>query len=359
MKSLSLMLLFAAQFYFQKSFAQNSETRENYNGIRSLGMGGADIAVVNDETALLVNPAALGKIRDLYGTVLDPEIEGSANFTDLYSKKAFTDLFRPDLMLPTLLASPDTRFHAKLQLFPSLVVKNFGIGIYAKRLLDARVDSTLTNMQTFYQDDLALVTGFNLKFFGGRVKIGASGKILSRIEIDKAIPVSGTLDIASNASEGVGLAGDVGIILAAPIAWLPTLSAVVRDVGGTKFSAASGVRLTATTRPTAQTQDFDLAAAIFPIHSNFARSSFTIEYKKMQTASSSIDKSRHVHAGYELNLRDSFFFRLGYNQRYWTTGFEMASENLQVQFAYYGEDVGVLGTPQEERRWAWKFAFRF
>ena len=58
------------------------EIRENYNGVRSLGMGGASIAVVNDETALLLNPAALGKLSD-------PEIE---TLTDVFLSTAL-DVF--------------------------------------------------------------------------------------------------------------------------------------------------------------------------------------------------------------------------------------------------------------------------
>ena len=42
------------------------ERRSFYEGVRGRGMGGAQIATVNDETALLVNPAGLGKLRDFY-----------------------------------------------------------------------------------------------------------------------------------------------------------------------------------------------------------------------------------------------------------------------------------------------------
>ena len=72
---------------FAFSSAEARELHEFYNGVRCLGMGGACAAVVNDETALLVNPAALGKLRDYYGTILDPEVESSANSYRLYQEK--------------------------------------------------------------------------------------------------------------------------------------------------------------------------------------------------------------------------------------------------------------------------------
>ena len=39
---------------------------EFYRGVRQMGMGGASIAVVNDETAPLSNPNGLGRLRDYF-----------------------------------------------------------------------------------------------------------------------------------------------------------------------------------------------------------------------------------------------------------------------------------------------------
>lgn len=351
-------LLWVAALLFA-SAVQAQEVRQFYRGARALGMGGAGIAVVNDETALLVNPAGLGKLRDIYGTLLDPEIEGSDNWFNLYKNKSFTAAFSPDQMSPTLQESLGTAYHARATLFPSFVVKNFGIGILGRYTLDARVDETMTEQQTFYQDDLALILGFNFKIWGGRIKLGATGKFLSRIEVDKTLPLTGPLDVKSNASEGAAIGADVGLSLTAPWAWLPTLSMVARDVGGTKFNAGAGLRMTTTERPKPLTQDLDVGLAVFPIHSQSSRSTFTVEYNRVQEASQAVDKTRYAHVGYEFNYGDLLFLRAGMNGRYWTTGFEIASESTQIQFAYYGEDIGTDGHPEEQRRWVWKFVYRF
>lgn len=338
---------------------QTYEVRSFYRGIRSLGMGGAGIAAVNDETALLVNPAGLGKLRDVYGTIIDPEFEGSTNWPAIYTSSAFSNPLTPDSMQAALAASPDTHFHSKVQLFPSFVVRNFGVGIYTKRLLDARVDPTQTNMRVFYQDDMALVLGFNFRLWGGRIKLGATGKIISRIEIDDNLPIADGLTVAGNASEGLGLGIDAGLMLTAPIVWLPSLTAVARDVGGTSFSQMTGVRLTSASQPVRQEQDIDVGFSLSPIHGTRSRSVFTAEYQKISQAAAATDKIRYVHVGYEYNFADLFFLRAGMNQRYWTAGFEFSSENTQIQFAYYGEDIGPDGAPEEDRRWVWKFVFRF
>jgi hypothetical protein len=349
------ILILGIVLFSQISFSQ--EIHENYNGIRALSMGGAAIAVVNDETALLTNPAALGKLRDSYGTILDPELEVNTNANVMYNKSSFNP-FNLQHVKDTTDASRDTYLHAKGQVFPSFVVKNFGIGIFGRRVMDAQMNTTGTALTTYYQDDLSLHLGFNLRFFDGRVKIGAVGKIISRIEIDKVLDPAAPLDLISVASEGVGLGADVGIIMAAPIALLPTLSAVVRDVGGTNFTAGSGLRLKTATQPKKVEQDIDVALALFPI-SGKARSSFTLEYQKITAAATATDKMRYAHLGYELNLSDLLFLRAGMNQRYWTAGFEIASERTQIQLSSYGEDIGTDGNPIEDRRYGFKFSFRF
>ncbi len=339
---------------------QTGEVREFFNGVRSLAMGGASIAVVNDETALISNPAGLGKLRDFYGTIADPEIDASSSLVSKYLKQSFGNPFDPAQVQKTLDASRETPFHTRVQMFPSLVVRNFGIGLFIKSSMDAYMDATGANMQTYYVSDYALLLGYNLRLFDGRVKLGVVGKAISRIEIDKNLSTTGAMDIASNASEGGALGTDVGLTLTAPWTWLPTLSAVVRDVGGTNFTAGSGLRgITTTTRPAKVDQDIDVAFAFFPLHANRSRSSFTVELQKLKAYGLATDKQRYMHVGYEYNYSDLLFFRAGMNQRYWTAGMELASEKTQIQIASYGEDVGIDGTPIEDRRLIFKFSLRF
>ena len=74
MKYLIFSSKFLSYFFviFMGSFANLSlhamERREFYNGVRGLGMGGASVGVVNDETALLLNPAGMGKLRNAFVT---------------------------------------------------------------------------------------------------------------------------------------------------------------------------------------------------------------------------------------------------------------------------------------------------
>ena len=72
----ALTILGAVILYIFAAYSAHAgQNFEFYRGIRQMGMGGASIAVVNDETALLANPAGLGKLRDYIITVADPEVD--------------------------------------------------------------------------------------------------------------------------------------------------------------------------------------------------------------------------------------------------------------------------------------------
>lgn len=337
-----------------------AERRSFYSGARCQAMGGACIAVVNDETALLVNPAALGKLREFYGTLFDPELEVNSNVSGMYSDSAFSNPFDLSNVKGALDKNRGSYYHAKAQVFPSFVGRNFGIGVYGNSLLDATMSTDGSTIDTYYRSDMALALGFNFRMFDGRIKLGVNSKLIDRVEVSNtAVSSSGSLDYKNIGNEGLGLSTDVGLIMSAPWTFLPTISAVLRDIGGTSFNSGSGFRMSTAGRPNLINQDLDVAVAFFPIHSNYVRSSWTLEYRGLLTSDQEPDKSKLIHGGLELNFGDVLFLRAGYNQRYWTAGLELASERFQWQLTSYGEEIGTQSAPKEDRRAILKFAYRY
>lgn len=342
------------------------ERHEGFNGIRGLAMGDTYAATANDETALAANPAALGKLRDFFGTILDPEIDISAKATEMQRTDAFSQPTKLDDVMHSMITSAGTYYHARTQLMPSFVARNFGIGLLMSQTLSG-VATSATQADVFSRNDMGLLLGYNLRLWDGRIKIGFTGKVINRIELNEANFNPGaqalddpTLAAAGKLKEGTGVGGDVGLILTAPWTWLPTLAAVAHDVGGTAYDKSPGLRLPdATTRPDTVSQDLDVGISVSPIHANNVRSVWTLEYKGVLTASNETDKAKLMHFGVETNFGDVFFVRAGYNQRYWTAGVELASERFQFQLASYGEEVGDETAPVEDRRYVMKAVFRF
>jgi hypothetical protein len=337
-----------------------AERYEFYRGIRTLGMGGASVAVVNDETALLVNPAALGKLRDYYITIFDPELElGSQTYS-----VAGTDsinLNNPQKALTKANLHPDKNMHDRYQLFPSVVVPNFGFGLFGKYETDARLNSTTNKFEYNYVNDYAAVFGVDFRLFNGIIKLGANARavnhsVAQKTDID---PTSTNLTLNSMLSEGMGVASDAGIIITAPVAYLPTLAATYRDVGRTTYNYRGGMLHTTSTTPDSTPSTLDGAVSISPILGKRMRSTWTVQYSDAMDAYQEKDTTRRIHGGFELNYADALFLRGGWNQRYWTAGVELSIVNYQFQAASYGEDIGVVGAPIEDRRYVVKFAFRF
>ena len=336
------------------------ERYEFYNGVRMLGMGGAGVATVNDETALLVNPAGLGKLRDHFLTVIDPEVAISSETEEIAGKDLYK-VTEPQDALNFANVNPDRHLHSRGQIFPSFVIPNFGIGLYGRYEVDSEFVSETNKFKYHYTADWAGVLGANLRLLGGIVKLGANARVTNRTQIlrDDIDPASTDLNFKTLASSGLGVASDIGLLATAPISWLPTFGAVYRDIGRTTYSAGDGMFMKTEDRPASTLGTLDLALAIQPIVGRRVRSTWTVEYQDLLTVGDEDDQMRRLHAGMELNFADAFFLRAGMNQRYWTAGFELSMLNYQFQVASYGEDIGTADLPREDRRYVLKFAFRF
>lgn len=343
--------------------ARAGEIYEFYNGARTLAMGGAYVTVVNDETAVFHNPGGLGKLRDPFFTIADPEIDVSANLTDFTRIDNIGDMISAQGLLDTLKTKPGKPFHARYQISPSLVLPNFGLGILAKYKFDAEVDETGTDFRLHYINDLAAAIAYNLRLFDGMVKLGFSGRLVNRVEADTTVPTTTTgLEIKNIAAEGMGLGVDGALILTAPIRYLPSIGAVVRDIGHTSFTMTDGMlHQTGERRPRVEKQKLDVGLSISPILGKRARATLTADIHDLMTEDEDEkeDLMRRFHGGMEINLSDFFFIRAGYNQKFWTAGFEFASERFQLQGTAYGEDIGTPNNPREDRRYVGKFSLRF
>lgn len=332
------------------------EWLEFYNNARTNAMGGAKIAVTSDDTSVFRNPANLGSFRGAYATGLDPELEVSEHFLSNLAATT-TDVSKTKDLL---LLNRDKHYHAKLQLTPSVSMRNFGIGLIYKNEISAIMNTAGTTMDTMYRSDLGAVLGFNYSFFDGRVKFGLSGRMINRIEVDNAVlDAAGSFDIATIGSEGTGIGADIGLILQAPVIYLPTLAVIAHDLGGTKFTNSSGMRLTTTNRPQEVKQTVDLGLSIQPIHDKGSRSIFSVEYSDLTDSHLEAFQAKRIHAGFEYSWNDIFYVRAGVNQNYWTAGIEIASERVSWQVTSYGEEVGTVSAPIEDRRYNTRFAVRF
>ena len=339
-----------------------AETELFYRSVRGLAMGGAQISAVNDETTVLINPAALGKLRGNTLSFQDIEVELNADTLGLIG----SDLMRayePQKVLDDLIPNPELIYHAKVQSFIAYARRNFSLGFYGNYRTDAQIDSDPTNLTPFkidYKNDLAIVLGLNKRFLEGRVKVGVNVRAINRMELKDELPFVNDLTLGSYGVEGIGIASDIGLQLALPWKWLPTLSGVLRDVGGTSYTLEEGISNNRNIgAPEDTPQTLDVGFALFPIKWNYSRFTITGEYRDVLTESELKNKFSRYHLGMEWNSYDKFFIRAGMNQGYWTAGVELAFSKFQLQLASFGQEVGDQLEQKESRNFVVKFTVRF
>ena len=72
--------------------------------------------------------------------MIDPEFEGNTQYSAIYGKSSLTQPFDITKVASALSDSKDVQLHAKGQVFPSFVTKNFGIGLYSRNSIDAKYE---------------------------------------------------------------------------------------------------------------------------------------------------------------------------------------------------------------------------
>ncbi len=333
---------------------------EQYVNARSQAMGGTQVALTSDDTSLYRNPANLGSLRGYSPTIFDPEIEISQNFFGQVNATATGKAFDVEKVSELLDSHREKYYHAKLQLSPTFSIRHFAIGLIYKNEISAIKNAAGTEMDTLAYEDVGAFIGANYNFWDGRIKIGATAKLINRIEVNNPnLDTTASLTRGDIASEGTAFTGDVGLILQAPVVYLPTLAVVARDIGDAKYEISPGLRLSTTDRPQVVKQSYDVGLSIMPIHSNSLRSVWSVEYRDAQDSREEDFTEKRLHAGFEFNWSDLFFLRGGWNQGYWTGGLELAGEHVSWQLTTYGEEVGTKDDRKEDRRYSTKIAVRF
>ena len=332
---------------------------EFYRGVRQMGMGGASIAVVNDETAVLSNPNGLARLRNYFFTLLDPEVSGNNKMGNSALRVLGDRSVSPQGVYDQLEKYRNTPYYFKAQMFPSIVLPHFGMGVLGRHevLARRRTDNTYDYN---YQNDYSFNLGYNMSFWGGRLKFGFAGRLINRLEFfGTRDPSTDSLSLDSMARQGLGAALDTGITLSAPWEWIPTLTFYGRDLGDTSFSLGEGFFTNNVEgRPERVKQSIDMAVALFPIFSHHSRGTFTIEYRGIDDTEGVDDPMDRLHIGTEVNLWDAYFLRAGYYENDWTLGYEYSTGVFQLQMATYSERVELGSFQDRDRRGIFKISFR-
>lgn len=318
---------------------QAAEVRENHHNVRSNGMGGIYMSIVNNSDAIFVNPAAMYRTSGLNWQVVNAEF--GVNGIDIYNEFRNIDMNDPNSFSQFYGKDVWLRLGGK----SAVTLPYFGVGVYS----DTQTHLVLHN-PAFPQFDTTFISDYGL-LVGGAFPLGPmsyGGITFKRIsrwggqkDIDLGVIASGEMsqiaDQFKNKGNGYGI--DLAMMTTLPAPLSPTVSLVWQDVGSTAFTKSDGVD------------------APPRIHDNLSLGVSTsmdlpgldwvagLEYRHI--TESEYQLGQKLHLGTEVSL-PFIDLRGGINQGYATYGAGINLFFLRLDAAMYTEEVGAYPgqTPQ-------------
>ncbi len=370
MKKLLFAILFLPFITIAEDDFQNFAIHQTYITPRSLGMGGAITAVVDDYSALFFNPAALRRLETwelnfTMGGAFTPDV---LDFTgDLSDATGVgtddSDPARINAVVDVLESYVGENFSSR---FPTLsgifAQNNFAIGIIpADPQLNLALHNSLgpqVNVEAYNDTTIAAALAGDLfsvldnlhwgVTFKG-VYRGYAGQNLIAIDLLNDDDFFQDEDI----QEGFTIDTDIGFL------WLPewteygpALSLVIRNLLDIGFQQNFNIFNDNSTEPPRLERRFDIGSAwYFP--------SFWLFEPKVTFDIRDIGHSRFallkgMHLGGELSWQAFSWlegaYRMGINQGYFTAGLTAQFSLFRLDYATWGEEVGTSTTRIEDRR---------
>jgi len=328
-----------------------------YKGIRPLGMGGAFVAVSNDQNALFYNPAGLSFIEQRRLILLSVEAELGQGAYDAYTDALDVDTDNEQEVAEFLREYIGDYSHAAAAVFPYYIRPHFAFGIFssAKTNFIARnfqypsliIDST---------GDAGAAIGYAHSLLDDDLSIGASLKYVVRKSINEEYTVpditSDNFDdmVDDDVQDGSGTLLDVGVIYR------------FRDVTIGQKNVDFQVGLSANNLIGSDMGDardleehIDIGFAVYVDSWVFA-----LDYVDVAgMIDDDDDPGKRLRIGAEYDFGNLFTVRAGFYQGYLTLGLEIDAKYVQLDLLTYAEEVGTYAGQMDDRRYVIGLKFGF
>jgi hypothetical protein len=377
---LVMVILFSGPLSFADEAGVSFRIHHQYQSARALSMGDAFVAIANDYSSLLYNPAALarrtdGQVNLSFGLAATPTFQKmSADITKAQNTEGSSDV-KNQAIIDVINANAGKTFGLKVEAPNGFWVRpNWGIAFIPA---DVSVQMDLHNQvgptinTTVYADStLAYGYGSDLDWIpDSRLSWGITTKFVNRGFASKPVSsleaaVDPNLVQASDLKEGYTVDADLGLLWTPNLpedgilSWLslarPTFGAVVRNVGEVGFGQSLHLlNKNKTEAPEKLYRVLDLGTRWeYPSAWIFGgRGSLDVR----DIGHPLFNWRKGLHVGFEFDWTVTNWWKgrynFGLNQGFWTAGVgaELGWFNLDV--VSYADDVGPYSSPKESRNY--------
>jgi len=345
---------------------------------RPLGMGGAFLAVTDDQNSFFYNPAGIMLRKDFLLTLVEMPIQISddmkkfydfydANKTDLENFDTLSEEKQKDLM--DKIIKNISKYRVRLTIgLPnvSLIPKrgrdsNFGVGLFTVLDLRSKVNSgvLIPTIDLWGSVDGAAFLAYARRFevLDRNIYAGANLKIIARGKFDeKRKSILAFTEFEPKAQVGKGFGADLGLIAEVSRQWRAGL--MIRDLLNTKIKyeeiTSSGERKPGTTGEIPRA--INVGATYKPLN----LVTFAVDINDITNGKLFKDEFfTKLHLGAEVGWR-ALKFRAGFNQGYPSIGIGIYTPLLlDIEYAYYSDELGRYAGQVPETNHMFSLALRF
>ncbi len=328
---------------------------------RALAMGNAYINKVDDSWSAFYNPAGLGTVRKPQFHLANIHLEASSGTMKVLGPgpayeipKNYLDSYDPDEMRAMLAKNKGELTHSRVNLFPNLTLRGMTLGYLASQrnraiINDVKPDPNdpLNTFEIAERRDHGPVFALSGSFFGGVLKVGASGVYLFRRELIKSFKPDEEVSITSaDYKSGQSVQVTAATRLTLPWTLLPTFSVVLRNATNSEWSGASDAGA-----PTEIKQTIDTGFSITPQIGKISRLHLEVNLKDLNNEYDT-DIKRRLAAGMEMDFNRRLFIRAGWGDGFGSAGLGVRTRSFIMDLTTYAVDRSLDGFREEEdRRW--------
>lgn len=353
-----------------------------YEGTRALGMGGAFVALANDNTAVMYNPAALVKVKE---GELDLVLKAGAD-NDFVNFLKELDQTRGDKTNTSDAQNLSNYLSGKYGTHYSLRAPSLG-ALYARPgwgialiPLDLSIDMGLHRLvgpavNLIAYNDATIAVGLSWMVHEGRfgkISFGVTPKAIYRFNINKVVSIADiqqdSVIRAQDGKEGLTIDADIGMLWQFPEKqdgfWSylnPSFAAVVRNVGDYGYISKVDLLGKDSGTPDKLIRRIDLGSS-FKLPSWWVfTSTLCFDMRDMLHPNWTLQKGFHMGAEFAWEMFSWWrgAWRVGQGQGYWSAGFTAELGIFKLDLASFGEEVGTQSEKLENRRYQISTSFDF